>query len=68
LATVTALNAIVFLFLKPASEATEYARQLGFEMSSPTIRSEGLAGVFGNGHTTGPANQAPPENLTESEP
>jgi len=44
---VTALNAIISSFLKPVSEATEYARQLGFEMSSATIRSEGLAGVFG---------------------
>ncbi len=43
---VTALNAILSSFLKPSAEAVEYARQLGFEMSSATIRSEGLAGVF----------------------
>jgi TP901 family phage tail tape measure protein len=43
---VTALNAIVSSFLKPTSEAAEYARSLGFEMSSATLESEGLVGVF----------------------
>jgi len=43
---VTALNAIISAFLKPTDEAAEYARTLGFEMSSATIKSEGLAGVF----------------------
>jgi len=43
---VTALNAIIASFLKPASEATAYARELGFEMSSATIRAQGLSGVF----------------------
>jgi TP901 family phage tail tape measure protein len=43
---VTALNAIISSFLKPTSEAAEYARSLGFEMSSATLESEGLVGVF----------------------
>ncbi|MBT4816243.1 MAG: phage tail tape measure protein, partial [Lentisphaerae bacterium] len=43
---VTALNAIISTFLKPTAEAAEYARTLGFEMSSATLESEGLAGVF----------------------
>ncbi|MCK4602196.1 MAG: phage tail tape measure protein, partial [Phycisphaerae bacterium] len=43
---VTAVNQIVMSFLKPSKEAAEYARQLGFEMSSATLQSEGLAGVF----------------------
>lgn len=43
---ITALNAIISSFLKPSAEATEYARELGFEMNSTTIQSEGLAGVF----------------------
>ncbi len=43
---VTALNAIISTFLKPTAEAAEYARSLGFEMSSATLQSEGLVGVF----------------------
>jgi len=42
----TALTAIVSSFLKPSAEAVEYARELGFEMSTTTIKSEGLAGIF----------------------
>jgi TP901 family phage tail tape measure protein len=44
---ITALNAIISTFLKPTDEAAKYARQLGFEMSSATLKSIGLAGVFG---------------------
>ena len=42
----TSLTAIISSFLKPSSEAVRYARELGFEMSTTAIRSEGLAGVF----------------------
>jgi len=45
-AAVTALNSIIATFLKPTAEAAEYAKELGFEMSSATLESEGLAGVF----------------------
>ena len=43
---VTAVNQIILSFLKPSAEATKYARELGFEMSSATLKSEGLRGVF----------------------
>lgn len=43
---ITALNAIISGFLSPSSEAAKYAKTLGFEMSSATIKSEGLQGVF----------------------
>jgi len=43
---VTALNAIITSFLSPSKEAADYARKLGFEMSSATIKSGGLLGVF----------------------
>jgi len=43
---VTAVNRIIATFLKPTGEAAEYARELGFEMSTATLKSEGLAGVF----------------------
>jgi TP901 family phage tail tape measure protein len=43
---VTALNAILSSFLKPEKDAAEYARSLGFEMSSVTLKAEGLRGVF----------------------
>ncbi len=43
---VTALNAIIGTFLKPTKEAAEYAKSLGFEMSSTTLQAEGLEGVF----------------------
>ncbi|HUU90107.1 MAG TPA: phage tail tape measure protein [Phycisphaerae bacterium] len=43
---VTAVNQIVMSFLKPSKEAADVARQLGFEMSSATLHTEGLAGVF----------------------
>ena len=45
-AAVTALNAIISEFLNPTKESAEYARKLGFELSTTTIRAEGLAGVF----------------------
>ena len=42
----TALNAIISSFLKPTEESAEAARQLGFEMNSATLRTEGLRGVM----------------------
>jgi len=33
-------------FLKPTAEAVKTARELGFEMSTATLQSEGLVGVF----------------------
>ena len=43
---VTALTSIIAAFLKPSKEAAAYAKSLGFEMSSATIKAEGLKGVF----------------------
>jgi TP901 family phage tail tape measure protein len=43
---VTALTSIIAAFLKPSKEAAAYAKTLGFEMSSATIKAEGLKGVF----------------------
>ena len=43
---VTAVNQIIMAFLKPSKEAAKYARQLGFEMSSVTLQTEGIEGVF----------------------
>ena len=43
---ITALNAIIATFLKPTDDAAKYAKTLGFELSSATIKSEGLKGVF----------------------
>ena len=43
---ITAVQAIISSFLKPASEASEYARSLGFEMSVATLQAEGLEGIF----------------------
>lgn len=54
---ITALNAIVSSFLKPEKDAAAFARQLGFEMSSATLKAEGLAGVFGR------ISQLPPDAI-----
>lgn len=43
---VVALNSILSTFLKPTDEAAKYAKKLGFEMSSATLKSIGLKGVF----------------------
>jgi TP901 family phage tail tape measure protein len=43
---VVALNAILSSFLKPSKAAKDLAHQLGFEMSTATLKTEGLAGVF----------------------
>ena len=43
---ITAVQAIISSFLKPAEEASEYARSLGFEMSVATLQAEGLEGIF----------------------
>jgi TP901 family phage tail tape measure protein len=43
---IVSLYNIIGEFLHPSQEAAETARQLGFEMSSATIRAIGLKGVF----------------------
>jgi len=43
---ITAINRTIATFLKPTDDAAEYARQLGFELSSVTLKAEGLEGVF----------------------
>ncbi len=43
---ITALNAIIGTFLNPTDDAAKYARKLGFELSSVTLKSIGLKGVF----------------------
>ncbi|MGD9126794.1 MAG: phage tail tape measure protein [Planctomycetia bacterium] len=43
---ITAVQAIISSFLKPAAEASDYARTLGFEMSVTTLQAEGLEGIF----------------------
>jgi len=43
---ITALRAIMTSFLKPSKEASELAKELGFEMNTATLKSESLAGVF----------------------
>ncbi|GAH48481.1 unnamed protein product, partial [marine sediment metagenome] len=42
----TAIRATITSFLKPTEEAAEYAKRLGFVMSSATLKAEGLRGVF----------------------
>ncbi|MDD5486107.1 MAG: phage tail tape measure protein [Dehalococcoidales bacterium] len=43
---VTGINATLLSFLKPTREAQEAAAELGIELSSNTIKSKGLAGIF----------------------
>lgn len=43
---VTAVQAIISSFLKPSEEAAAIARELGFEMNSTALKTEGLEGVF----------------------
>lgn len=43
---VTAVNAIVASFLKPTDDAAKYAKTLGFELNTLTIKTLGLEGVF----------------------
>lgn len=43
---ITAVNQVISQFLKPTSEAQAYAASLGFELSSATLKAEGLVGVF----------------------
>ena len=42
----TALRSIVVSFLKPMSSAKKAAKELGFEMSSSTLKTMGLTGVL----------------------
>jgi TP901 family phage tail tape measure protein len=55
---IAALNGLLTDFLNPSKEATEYARSLGFELSTATIRAEGLKGVFER------ISSLPPEAIT----
>jgi len=41
-----ALVGIINTFLKPAKQAADTARELGFELSAATLRTKGLSGVF----------------------
>lgn len=43
---VTSLRAIVSSFLKPTETSAKAAKELGFELSSTTLATEGLLGVF----------------------
>jgi len=43
---ITAVNQVIASFLKPSAEASQLANQLGFSMSTATLKAEGLAGVF----------------------
>jgi len=42
----TAVVGTIRSFIKPADEAKKLAAELGFELSTATLRTEGLAGVF----------------------
>ncbi len=44
--SMTAVNAILSAFLKPSAEGAKLARELGFELNTATLKSEGLVGVF----------------------
>jgi len=43
---ITAINRTIATFLKPTDDAAAYARRLGFELSSATLKAEGIEGVF----------------------
>jgi TP901 family phage tail tape measure protein len=43
---ITAVANVIQTFLKPSDEARQIAKDLGFEMSTATLKAEGLAGVF----------------------
>ena len=43
---ITAVQAIIASFLAPSKEAADYAKTLGIEMSTTTLKSKGLADVF----------------------
>ncbi len=43
---VTSLRAIISSFLKPTDDSAKAAKELGFELSSTTLATEGLLGVF----------------------
>ncbi len=43
---ITALNAVISGFLRPGAEAQQVARELGIELNTATLQSEGLLGVF----------------------
>ena len=42
----TSLNSILRAFLKPTDDAKRKAKELGFEMSTAALRSEGLVGIM----------------------
>ena len=43
---IDSVNGILRSFLKPSSEATALAKQLGFEMNTTTLKTKGLHGVM----------------------
>ncbi len=43
---ITALRAILTTFLQPTEESQKAAKELGFELSSTTLKAEGLLGVL----------------------
>jgi len=44
--TMTAIRGILLAFIKPTDEAKEAAKEFGLELSSTTLRTEGLKGVM----------------------
>ncbi|MAX26004.1 MAG: phage tail tape measure protein [Phycisphaeraceae bacterium] len=56
---IDSVNGIIRSFLKPGDEAAKVARELGFEMSTATLQSEGLRGVFER------ISQLPPDALAK---
>lgn len=43
---INTVQGVILSFISPSKDAAEAARSLGFEMSSATLKSEGLAGIF----------------------
>jgi len=43
---ITSVNRVIMTFLKPSDQAAAYAKTLGFELSSATLKAEGIVGVF----------------------
>jgi len=43
---VIAVNAAMMTFMKPTKDSADFARQLGFELNTTTLKAEGLIGVL----------------------
>lgn len=56
---INAIQGVILSFISPSKDAAEAARALGFNMSSATLRSEGLAKIFDKIKTL------PPETLSK---